>query len=94
MSEGEYNSLMDAGEFLPYDKAMESKWFATTAEDATEWGKLFYPDGNYKMVEVQVPTSSLDDMFYMEKLDGIGPAYNAEPSVINNVIEGLKEIFK
>lgn len=94
MSEGEYTSLMDAGKFTPNDRAMETKWFATTSDDTAEWRKLFYPDGNYRMVEIEVPTSSLDDMYFVNKLDNIGPAYNAEQDVINNAMKTLKEIFK
>lgn len=47
MSESEYNSLIKKGQFTQYDKAMESKWFATNAKDAAEWGKKFYSNGNY-----------------------------------------------
>lgn len=36
MSEGEYNSLNNAGKFTSYEKAMKTKWFATNKTDATE----------------------------------------------------------
>ncbi len=91
MSLDEFNSLMKNGKFILYDRAMDTKWFATNAEDAAKWAKSFYKDGNYKMVEVTVPTSSLDDMYFAEKLDNIGPAYNAERDLINRVMIGIKE---
>ena len=47
---------------------MEEKWFATSAEDATEWGRKLYSDGNYRMIEIEVPTESLEQMFYVENL--------------------------
>lgn len=94
MSDKEYNSLMKNGKFTQYDNAMETKWFATNTEDANAWGKLFYPDSNYKMVEVTVPTRSLEDMYFVNKLDNIGPAFNAEREFINSVMEAFKEVIK
>lgn len=94
MSEGEYNSLVKSGQFTQYDKAMESKWFATNAKDAAEWGKKFYPNGNYKMVEIEVPKDSLSQMYNVNKLDNIGPAYNAERDFINSVIKSIKEVTR
>jgi len=93
MSEGEYNSLIENGKFSEYDMAMESKWFATNSTDAIAWGKKFYPDGNYRMVEFEVPTDSLKEMYYVEKLDGIGMAYCAEFDFINSVIKSIKEVL-
>jgi hypothetical protein len=94
MSEEEYSSLMKAGKFEPFEKAMEGKWFATTAEDAAQWGKTFYPKGNYKVVKVTVPKNALDGMYFGGKnLDGIGPAYYAERDFINQMMLSLKEVF-
>lgn len=94
MSESEYDTLMKTGGFTQYDMAMESKWFATNVNDAAKWGKLFYPNGNYKMVEIQVPTSALNGMYFVEKLDNIGAAYNAERDFINKVLIGIIEVTK
>lgn len=35
---------------MPFDRAMEEKWYATTQEDALKWAKIFYQDGNFKMI--------------------------------------------
>lgn len=94
MSEGEYNSLVKNGQFTQYDKAMESKWFATNTKDAAEWGKKFYPNGNYKMVEIEVPKDSLSQMYHVDKLDSIGSAYNAERDFINSVIKSIREVTR
>lgn len=69
---------------------MEEKWFATSMEDAEAWASHFYPDGNYRMVEIEVNTSSLSDMYYNEYLDGIRPAYCSPLGVINEAIHSLK----
>ncbi|WP_265446661.1 S8 family serine peptidase [Acetivibrio straminisolvens] len=94
MSEGEYESLMSNRQFTEYDRAMDSKWFATNTKDAVEWGKAFYPDGNYKIVEIEVPTDSLRQMYFVEKLDNIGPAYCAERDLINSIIQSIKEVLR
>ena len=46
MSQAEYDSVIQNQKFVPYDLAMEDKWFATTLENATKWGDIFYPDEN------------------------------------------------
>lgn len=46
------------------------------------------------MVEMQVSTSALDDLYYVKKLDNIGPAYNGEMDFINSIMKGFKEVFK
>lgn len=35
-------------------------------------GKIFYPDGDYRMVEVTVNTKSLEEMYNNQHLDNIG----------------------
>ena len=91
MSEDEYKSIIkNEGKFSNYDYAMEEKWFATSPEDAAKWGSKFYPDGNYKMIELTVPTNSLGQMYHIEKLDGIGPAYCGGIDFINSIMKGVK----
>ena len=90
MSEAEYDSVMTHGKFVPYDRAMEEKWFATTAEDATKWADIFYPDGNYKMLEIEVDTNALSQMYYNQHLDNIGPAYCASLETLENAIKFIK----
>ena len=92
MSDAEYESLMSNGQFTPYDMAMEEKWFATSMEDAEEWASHFYPDGNYRMVEIEVNTGSLSNMYYNGYLDGIGPAYCSPLDVINEAIQSIKGV--
>jgi len=44
------------------------------------------------MVEIEVNTSSLSDMYYNPYLDGIGPAYCAPIDLINDAIQFIKEL--
>lgn len=46
------------------------------------------------MVEIEVPKNSLSQMYHVDKLDGIGSAYNAERDVINSIIKSIKEVIR
>jgi hypothetical protein len=90
MSDAEYQSIIDnGGKFSKYDNAMEEKWFATTPEDAAKWADMFYPDGQYRLIEITVPTDSLKKMYQVNRLDGIGPAYCGGIDYQNTSMKGL-----
>ncbi len=93
MSIDEFDDVMQNTSFSPYEKAMETKWFTTNADDAAQWGNSFYPEGNFKIAEVTVSTESLNSMYYVEKLDNIGPAYNAERELVNKAIQKVSEVI-
>lgn len=90
MSQAEYDSVYQNQGFVPYDQAMEEKWFATTQSDAMKWGNIFYPDGDYKILEVEVYNNALADMFYSPHLDNIGPAYCFSLDVLKNAIKQIR----
>ncbi len=91
MSDAEYQSIINnGGKFSKYDRAMEEKWFAISPEDAAKWAEKFYPDGRYRMIEIEVPTDSLNQMYQVGKLDGIGPAYSGGIDFLNSIMKGLK----
>ncbi|GIV17363.1 MAG: hypothetical protein KatS3mg022_2798 [Armatimonadota bacterium] len=75
--------------------AMEGKWFATTAEHAAMWGKKLWKlsaqKQPYSIIEVRVPRSVLERMFYRERLDMIGPAYFA-PEHLLPYVQFLREM--
>jgi hypothetical protein len=50
------------------------KWFATNAEDATQWGNALNGPGNSQIMQVEFPSSTVDQFMQMQRLDGIGPA--------------------
>ena len=92
MSEAEYDSVISNKKFIPYDRAMEEKWFATSQEDALSWASLFYPDGDFKMIEIEVDTSGLSEMYYSQHLDNIGPAYCSSLKLLEKIIKKIKGV--
>ena len=48
------------------------------AADAAQWGERLEGAGNYRIVEVEFPTSVAENLLRWEKLDGIGPARYGE----------------
>ena len=91
MSDAEYQSIINnRGKFSNYDRAMEEKWFTTSPEDAAKWAEKFYPSGQYRMIEIEIPTDSLNQMYQVGKLDGIGPAYSGGINFLNSIMKGLK----
>lgn len=92
MTGAEYDSVMTHGKFVPYDRAMEEKWFATTQADATKWADIFYPDGNYRMIEIEVDTDALSKMYYNQHLDNIGPAYCSSIELLESAMKSKKGV--
>jgi hypothetical protein len=64
---------------------MEGKWFTITPGLATRWGKRFYKENPFAIIEVAVPKRVLRQMYYDDKLDGIGPAYYAEQHLLPHI---------
>jgi len=91
--EAEYISILENdNKFVPYEWAMDKKWFATCHEHAVEWGNWFYPDGVYKIIEITVLKESLKYMFFLKSLDNIGSAYAADAALLNKIVRGLRLI--
>ncbi|MFN4033429.1 MAG: hypothetical protein ACK4ME_07375 [Fimbriimonadales bacterium] len=93
----ELEDIMKTGKLRqhPQGFSMEGKWFATTVEHATRWGKnlwrLSAHKQPYSIIEVRVPHSILTRMFYRERLDMIGSAYFA-PEYLLPHIQFLREL--
>jgi hypothetical protein len=54
------------------------KWFATTQADALRWGRKmqdFSDPRPFRIASVLIPHSVLADIDFVDRLDGIGPAY-------------------
>ncbi len=90
VSEAEYEAIKASGEFDTIPGAMSDKWFATTVEDACTWGEKMDFGGSYRIIEITVPESLLDDLYYGgANLDGIGPAFCAPLELINKFKETI-----
>jgi hypothetical protein len=91
MCDDEYISIVNNGNtFVPYDGALEKKWFAIRHDHAKKWAKWFYPNGIYKVVEITILKEALKYMFYVKMLDNIGPAYSADAALLNMIVRRLR----
>ena len=52
---------------------MEGKWFANSLEGAKRHGSKHYPNGKFRLVEVDIPDNARS-LFTDANLDGFGPA--------------------
>lgn len=90
MSTEEYQSITDNNNtFIPYDFAMEMKWFAKREEDCKEWARRLEMLGEGEsrvFVAITVLKKALSFMFYSEKLDGVGAAYSADVDLLNKIV--------
>ncbi len=75
VSHAEAADLTEFGAFRPGPNSFATgKWFAESAEHATEWGSRLYPSGDFQIVEAQLQRSAAGKLMRLERLDGIGPA--------------------
>ena len=93
MSNEEYGSLTKHKKFILKEGKMAEKFMATNYDDALSWGTKFYPDGNFRIVEIRVPTKSLYLMKYYSFLDDIGTAYSAYYKYLNSVMKGFARVL-
>ncbi len=93
MSNKEYGSLTKHGKFRTKPGAMADKWMSTTYDDAVTWGTKFHGEGNFRIVKIKVPTSSLSKMYHVPMLDNIGPAYSAHYNYLNEIMLGFGRVL-
>ncbi len=89
VSEIECQQLMQTGKFASVPSSLEGKFFAESAEDAAQWGEILEGTGNYRIVEVALPTRVANSLLRWEKLDGIGPARYGELYQLQDAIVRL-----
>jgi hypothetical protein len=66
------------GTFEAGANSLGGKWFATTMDDAAQWGAKFYPKETFQIVQARVSQEAANAMMHLKKLDNIGPAVYAE----------------
>jgi len=86
MGQSEYDNLMSTGEFRAGSNSLGGKFFATTPENAAKWGDIFYPSGDFRIVQITT-TKTIANSFYQYNynLDGIGHAVYAETDQLKGV---------
>lgn len=91
MSDAEYKSLISTRKFSIGQGSMETKWLATSFNDAQKWLNSMDFGSSPKIVEITVPKSALDNFYYPgNNLDNIGPAFNSNIDYLNSVIKSIK----
>ncbi len=82
-----------AGTFATKPGMMEGKWFATTRENAEQWGAMLNA-GRGLTVETRVPRSVVNQLHFTGgNLDGVGPGWYADSSLlslINQHMDGIR----
>jgi RHS repeat-associated protein len=78
VSEAEFTQVMKTGAFEAGPNSLGGKFFAGSAADAAKWGEALNGAGNFKILQVELPTSTLKQMMYWQRLDAIGPAWYGE----------------
>ena len=53
---------------------------------------LNYKNNNYRMVNFTVDSNYMKNMYYVDKLDNIGPAYRSSIANINDAIMKIKVV--
>jgi hypothetical protein len=83
VSQAEYDELMETGSFQQGPNSLQGKWFAESPEAASQWGDALNGPGNYRIIEIEVPSNAADQWFRIQQLDGIGPARYAPLGPLN-----------
>ena len=93
VSSAEADEAVSTQAFRQGLNSMEGKWFATNAEDASQWGSEFYGDEPFSILQTSVPGSYADSLFSQPNLDNIGPAVYADDlDELNSVHSGISEL--
>lgn len=84
--EAEYQQLLRTGRFDAGPNSLGGKFFAESPSDAAKWGDVLEGAGRYRVVEVEVPSSTAATFMRWERLDNIGPARYAELDELGNAV--------
>ena len=79
----EFEQLMATKTFQAGPNSLGGKFFAESAEHATQWGTKMEGAGNFRVIEAQFPKGSADSFMRWDRLDGIGPARYGELGPVN-----------
>jgi hypothetical protein len=73
VGEDEYQDIVSTGRLREGPNSLEGKWFADSLDGAIAHGRALFPDGRFRLVEVDVPNDA-PSLFRQPNLDGRGPA--------------------
>jgi hypothetical protein len=86
VSEAEFQQVMQTGKFAQGPNSLGGKFFAESAADAARWGDRLQGAGNYRIISVELSTSTADKLMRWERLDGIGAARYGELDQLTHAI--------
>jgi RHS repeat-associated protein len=86
VSEAEFKQIMQTGKFEVGPNSLAGKFFAESLEDAAKWGDALQGSGNYRIVEMTLPTDSANELMRWNRLDDIGPARYGELDQLKDAI--------
>jgi RHS repeat-associated protein len=93
VSSAEADQLLESGVFRAGTNSFDGgKWFAESAEHATQWGRALEGPGNFRVIEVRMPTKAADQLMRVPRLDGIGPARYGELDQLNGRGAVIREV--
>jgi hypothetical protein len=74
-SHAEFADAMEWGILRPGPNSYATgKFFAESGKDAAKWGNVLEGAGNFRILQLEFPSSTADKLMRFERLDGIGPA--------------------
>lgn len=89
VGQAEFDDIVATGAFRAGPNSLERKWFAHTMQDAISWGRKFYPNEAFTVVEARLPIQALEKMHaHTTRLDNIAPAVYAEIEHLANATLG------
>ena len=74
VSPDEYKDILDSGKLRAGPSSCEGKHLAYSLQDAWRWGQAFYGEGQFLVIEVDLPDEVAATLHRWDRLDGIGPA--------------------
>ncbi len=87
----EFDAIAESGTFATKPGMMEGKWFATTGENAEQWGTMLNA-GRGLTVETRVPRSVVNQLHFTGgNLDGVGPGWYADSSLLSLINQHMME---
>jgi hypothetical protein len=78
VSYAEFHDLIERGMFRQGPNSLFGKWFAENANDAAKWGEALQGAGNFRIIEVNILIEQQRELFRIDRLDNIGPAWYVE----------------
>jgi len=73
VGEEELRDIVAKGRFAAGSNSLAGKWFADSLADASAHATALYPDGDYALIEADVPDDA-PSLFRLPNLDNRGPA--------------------